>query len=183
MNRHWRVFSSEDYSSQMLLLLSAALSSAVTHHLTLSGSSLLFCITIHVELVASHSIPAKVTENPSCLIGSGCSTFLSSPPFFSRSDLVSQLGFNFQGEFQNCHLLTLVYFHWRMLTSQKRRRGGKNCPVCFIPMLSGSGQSYSGAVLLHSMSDTHSLSTEQRILLLSIEVVKNNKSYFKIFFL
>lgn len=88
-NRHWRVFSSEDYSSQMLLLLSAALSSAVTHHLTLSGSSLLFCITIHVELVASHSIPAKVTENPSCLIGSGCSTFLSSPPFFSPSPSAS----------------------------------------------------------------------------------------------
>lgn len=65
----------------------------------------------------------------------------------------------------------------------EKEEGGKNCPVCFIPMPSGSGQSYSGAVLLHSMSDTHSLSTEQRILLLSIEVVKNNKSYFKIFFL
>lgn len=69
----------------MLLLLSSTVSSAVTHHLTLRGSSLLFCITMNVELVASHSIPVKVTENPSCLIGSRCFTLLSTPLSFPLS--------------------------------------------------------------------------------------------------
>lgn len=90
------------------------------------------------------------------------------------------MGFNSQGEFQNCHLLTLVYFQWRMLASQKRRRGGKNHLICFIPVFDGSGQSYLGAILLHSLSDTHSSSAEQEILLLSLGAVKNNKLYLRI---
>lgn len=63
-----------------------------------------------------------------------------------------------------------------MLTSQKRRRG-KNHLICFIPVFGGSGQSYLGAIVLHSLSDTHSSSAEQDILVLSLGLVKNNKLY------
>lgn len=50
----------------------------------------------------------------------------------------------------------------------------KNHLICFIPVFGVSGQSYLGAILLHSLSDTHSSSAEQGILLLSLGVVKNN---------
>lgn len=63
-----------------------------------------------------------------------------------------------------------------MLTSQKRRRG-KNHLICFIPVFGGSGQSYLGAIVLHSLSDTHSSSAEQDILVLPLGLVKNNKLY------
>lgn len=59
-----------------------------------------------------------------------------------------------------------------MLTSQKRRRG-KNHLICFILVFGGSGQSYLGAIVLHSLSDTHSSSAEQGILVLSLGLVKN----------
>lgn len=51
----------------------------------------------------------------------------------------------------------------------------KNRLICFIPVFGGSGQSYLGAILLHSLSDTHSSSAEQGILLLLLGAVENNK--------
>lgn len=56
----------------------------------------------------------------------------------------------------------------------------KNHLVCFILVFGGSGQSYLGAILLHSLLDTHSSSAEQGILLLSLRLVKNNKLYLRI---
>lgn len=47
----------------------------------------------------------------------------------------------------------------------------------FYPLFGGSGQSYLGAIVLHSLSDTHSSSAEQGILVLSLGLVKNNKLY------
>lgn len=72
--------------------------------------------------------------------------------------------FIFSGE---CWLLRKGGGEWRTIS-------------CFIPVFGGSGQSYLGAILLRSLSDTHSSSAEQGILLLSLGVVKNNKLYLKI---
>lgn len=62
----------------------------------------------------------------------------------------------------------------------EKEEGVKNHLVCFIPVFGGSGQSYLGAILLHSLSDTHSSNAEQGILVLSLGAVKNNKLHLRI---